>query len=36
MEAKHSDDQLGRARVQDTPELEAYYNELNEELVKET
>ena len=30
MEAKHSDDQLGRARVQDTPELEAYYNELEQ------
>ena len=28
MEAKHSDDQIGRARVQDTPELEAYYKEL--------
>ena len=25
MEAKHSDDVIGRARVQDTPELEAYY-----------
>jgi hypothetical protein len=30
MEAKHSDDQLGRARVQSTPELEAYYNELEQ------
>ncbi|RZJ34309.1 MAG: cupin domain-containing protein [Flavobacterium sp.] len=28
MEAKYSDDVLGRARVQDTPELEAYYAEL--------
>ena len=28
MEAKHSDDQIGRARVQTTPELEAYYKEL--------
>jgi len=28
MEAKHSDDVIGRARVQDTPELEAYYKEL--------
>ncbi len=28
MEAKHSDDVIGRARVQDTPELEAYYEEL--------
>ncbi|HEX9979154.1 MAG TPA: cupin domain-containing protein [Flavobacterium sp.] len=28
MEAKHSDDVIGRARVQDTPELEAYYAEL--------
>ncbi|RZJ72766.1 cupin domain-containing protein [Flavobacterium sp.] len=28
MEAKQSDDVLGRARVQDTPELEAYYKEL--------
>ena len=30
MEAKHSDDQLGRARVQSTPELEQYYNELEQ------
>ena len=30
MEAKHSDDQIGRARVQNTPELEAYYNELEQ------
>ncbi len=28
MEAKHNDDVIGRARVQDTPELEAYYNDL--------
>ncbi|MBF0695667.1 MAG: cupin domain-containing protein [Flavobacterium sp.] len=28
MEAKHSDDVIGRARVQDTPELEAYYQQL--------
>jgi gentisate 1,2-dioxygenase len=28
MEAKHSDDVIGRARVKDTPELEAYYEEL--------
>lgn len=28
MEAKHSDDIYGRARVKDTPELEAYYKEL--------
>ncbi|MBA4135400.1 MAG: NADPH dehydrogenase, partial [Flavobacterium sp.] len=28
MEAKHSDDVIGRARVQDSPELEAYYKEL--------
>jgi gentisate 1,2-dioxygenase len=28
METKHSDDIIGRARVQDTPELEAYYKEL--------
>ncbi|MBD3580994.1 cupin domain-containing protein [Flavobacterium selenitireducens] len=28
MDAKHSDDVLGRARVTDTPELEAYYKEL--------
>ncbi|NHM06841.1 cupin domain-containing protein [Flavobacterium sp. CYK-4] len=28
METKHSDDVIGRARVQDTPELEAYYKEL--------
>lgn len=28
METKYSDDVLGRARVQDTPELEAYYTEL--------
>ena len=28
MEGKYSDDQIGRARVQDTPELEAYYKEL--------
>ncbi|MBC7607394.1 MAG: cupin domain-containing protein [Burkholderiales bacterium] len=28
MESKHSDDVIGRARVQDTPELEAYYKEL--------
>jgi gentisate 1,2-dioxygenase len=28
MEAKHSDEVIGRARVQDTPELEAYYKEL--------
>ena len=28
MEAKHSDDVIGRARVKDTPELEAYYKEL--------
>ena len=28
MEAKHSDDVYGRARVTDTPELEAYYKEL--------
>ncbi len=30
MEAKHSDDQIGRARVQNTPELEAYYKELEQ------
>ena len=28
MEAKHSDDQIGRARVQNTPELDSYYKEL--------
>jgi gentisate 1,2-dioxygenase len=28
MEDKFSDDQIGRARVQDSPELEAYYKEL--------
>lgn len=28
MEAKHNDDVIGRARVKDTPELEAYYKEL--------
>ncbi|MDI1255511.1 MAG: cupin domain-containing protein [Flavobacterium sp.] len=28
MEAKHNDDVIGRARVQDTPELEAYYKDL--------
>jgi gentisate 1,2-dioxygenase len=28
METKHDDDVIGRARVKDTPELEAYYNEL--------
>ena len=28
MEGKHSDDVIGRARVQDTPELEAYYKDL--------
>ena len=28
MEGKYSDDQIGRARVKDTPELEAYYKEL--------
>ena len=28
MEDKYSDDVIGRARVQDTPELEAYYKEL--------
>lgn len=28
MDTKHSDDVIGRARVQDTPELEAYYKEL--------
>lgn len=28
MEAKHSDDVIGRARVQDSPELQAYYKEL--------
>ncbi len=28
MEDKYSDDQIGRARVKDTPELEAYYKEL--------
>ncbi len=28
MENKHSDDVIGRARVTDTPELEAYYKEL--------
>ena len=28
METKHDDSVLGRARVQDTPELEAYYKEL--------
>ncbi len=28
MEGKYSDDVIGRARVQDTPELEAYYKEL--------
>ena len=28
MEDKHSDDVIGRARVKDTPELEAYYKEL--------
>jgi len=28
MNENHSDDQLGRARVHDTPELEAYYKEL--------
>ena len=28
MNENHSDDQIGRARVQDTPELEAYYTEL--------
>ncbi|AWA30631.1 NADPH dehydrogenase [Flavobacterium magnum] len=28
MEAKHNDDVIGRARVTDTPELEAYYDEL--------
>ena len=28
MEGKYSDDQIGRARVKDTPELEAYYAEL--------
>ena len=28
MDAKHSDDQIGRARVQHSPELEAYYKEL--------
>lgn len=28
METKYSDDVLGRARVTDTPELEAYYDEL--------
>jgi len=28
METQHSDDVLGRARVTDTPELEAYYREL--------
>lgn len=29
MESKYSDDVIGRARVKDTPELEAYYNELS-------
>jgi gentisate 1,2-dioxygenase len=28
MNENHSDDQIGRARVQNTPELEAYYKEL--------
>lgn len=28
MEGKYSDDQIGRARVQDSPELKAYYKEL--------
>jgi len=28
MEGKYNDDVIGRARVQDTPELEAYYKEL--------
>lgn len=28
MDNKYSDDQIGRARVKDTPELEAYYKEL--------
>ena len=28
MNENHSDNQYGRARVQDTPELEAYYKEL--------
>lgn len=28
METQHSDDVIGRARVKDTPELEAYYKEL--------
>ena len=30
MEAKHSDDQIGRARVQNTPELEQYYKDLEQ------
>lgn len=29
MDAKHNDDVLGRARVKDTPELEAYYEQLS-------
>ena len=28
MNENHSDDQIGRARVQDSPELQAYYKEL--------
>ena len=30
METKHSDDQIGRARVQNTPELEQYYKDLEQ------
>jgi gentisate 1,2-dioxygenase len=30
MDSKFNDDQIGRARVKDTPELEAYYNELGQ------
>ncbi len=30
MDAKYSDDVIGRARVKDTPELEAYYRELSD------